>query len=170
MDYIDEIQRIACCHLADLTGAQIDIFSEQFKEMPISALTMFYDKDQDLLTLNKDNPLYETYRRFVPVYMEASSEKIEWIKTKPWSENIQRIIKYLDGIRERRRIKAELTILGLQPIGDFVSLKRMLEAIQDRHAKHGDVWTLYEAYTYGLIQGKRTERARRKNKRQQATA
>lgn len=61
-EVINEELKIAKCSITDLTIGQVHNFLESWgDDSKIGTLTMFYDREKELLVLNEDNDMYETY-------------------------------------------------------------------------------------------------------------
>lgn len=64
---------IDACNLSDLTAEQVSCFLGQWEEgASIGTLTVFND-EKNILILNKDNELYDTYRELAETYMGGSA-------------------------------------------------------------------------------------------------
>lgn len=60
-EVINEELKIAKCSITDLTIGQVHNFLESWgDDSKIGTLTMFYDREKELLVLNEDNDMYET--------------------------------------------------------------------------------------------------------------
>ena len=65
-EVIDEDLRIASCRIADLTMEQVQSFLKLWSDdSSIGSLTIFYDKESDMVVLNADNKNYEGYQQRV---------------------------------------------------------------------------------------------------------
>ena len=64
-------------------------------------------------------------------------------------------------------IQEELRINGYQPVAVFAGtdMAEFFQGLMDRYKCKCSPFMLSMAYTYGVIQGKREERARKKNKK-----
>ena len=153
---INEELKIANCRIADLTKKQLEEFSNK------QELTLFYDKEKDLIVLNRDNENYFLYLDMVESYLVMSSgERCEMLEKSP--KNMKKTLEVLNNVLINRRNNKELFVLEHQYIdGEYSMNYSMYKTIKERFEKKGETWLMFMSLNYGLIQGKRGERARRK--------
>lgn len=155
---------MSCC-LGDLTAKQVASFLAQWEEgAAISALTLFYDSESQNVVLNKDNPDYKLYLMLTEKYLAASPEKREELAGKLKSKGLKEAVKVLDRAIKKRDCEKVLLMLDKMPTyTDEYGLNIMVfDALRQRRSD--PFWNMYQAFTYGIIQGKRIERTRKKNK------
>lgn len=162
---IDEKLRLASYRLSDLTMQQVASFLEQWEHgAQIGDLTLFYDKGKDLLVLNKDNKYFDSYLCLAEAFLKADRKKAQEVVDKIPSE-CAKALEVLRNTKCSRKIKEELRINGKQDVVgyDGTYLSDVFNEIIRKSAGISKPWFLMsQAYTYGVIQGKREERARKK--------
>lgn len=163
----EELQ-IASCGIADLTEEQVQLFTEQWGDgSGIDTLVLFYEKNTGLLVLNRDNEKYEIYKEIAEAFLLTSkSGRRELMKKAP--DGMRETLRILDScIRDRTLIRdvfrAKKGIIlddDLDVLGEIYS-----------RCKDGEfAISLICAFNYGVMQGKRAERLRKKNSKGGAVA
>ena len=156
---VNEKLNIAACSLSDLTIEQAAHFLKQWKYgAKLKELTLFFEHDTGLLVLNKDNPQYNTYLELAEGYMTLDeAQRVKLRKQAP--ESLRETIYVLDKCLEVRQfLKIKM---AMEKTADACQYDYALSRIR---CEAGDeIELLSKAYSYGLIQGKRAERARRKS-------
>lgn len=162
---IDEKLGLASCSLSDLTIQQATCILNQFDDdAPIDTLTLFYDKAADIVVLNSDNKDFDIYLRSAEAFLKADQEKEQEIVDKVPS-GFRETLEVLRDVKRARKIKEELRINGQQGIvciKDTYLRAVFNEIIKKSGGFSAPMFLMSQAYTYGVIQGKREERARRK--------
>ena len=155
---IDKELRIWSCSIADLTMQQVNSFLRRWEiGAKIGELTLFYDSDDSRIVLNEDNPEFEIYKKLACTYIRLDEEKRERLKNEFVSHGLLEAVKVLDGAINR--IKADIIIN--QAIKNFYDHSNNL--VLERIIKSFDCVVAIEvAFNYGVMVGKRIERARRK--------
>lgn len=157
-EVINDELGIKACSLGDLTAEQMRNFFEQWEEgAKIGTLTLFYEKSGDLV-LNRDNPLYKEYREISEAYLGASEEVREEIRANCQIPGVKNTFEVLDDCIEYRVIENEIYKAHKNYISSEEA-RGVLLSMMDRYDKFEAVYT---AFRYGVMHGKRTERARRK--------
>ena len=162
---VNEELRIAAINIADLTLEYVSAFLRQWNDdSKIGSLTLYYDRKEDYLVLNRDNEHYEIYLELAEALLGpvADTERgRELLKEFPYS--IREAVEVLKDCRQSRKAEKELKILSHQPCTGFenIRVRKVLEGIAQRDCSQQDL-LIHEVYNYGIIQGKRAERARRK--------
>jgi hypothetical protein len=154
---IDKNLGIATCSIADLTVQQVSLFLSKWKDgTSIGQLISFYDKEKDLFVLNRDNEEFERYLRMSIKYMGMSAERREYVKANI-SEAGKEVIQSIDGVITYRTTKKEIYRARFNLVHDeaFPILNDLA-----KYPNQPEAVTL--AYRYGVMQGKREERARRR--------
>lgn len=148
---------IDACNLSDLTAEQVSCFLNQWEEgASIGTLTVFND-ESDILILNKDNELYDTYRELAEAYMDGSSE----IRKQLWEKcpnGMKETLRVIENCLKRRRINRELFRARKNAIKSKPSWMVLDALIKDCDSPQA----VTIAFRYGMMQGKRMERAKRK--------
>ena len=163
MTYIMENKelQIASCSIADLTVEQAQQFTEQWGDgSGIETLTLFYEKNTGLLVLNRDNGMYGMYKKIAEIFLSTSkSGRRELMEKAP------------DGMRETLRI-LDSCIIDRAIMRDVFRAKKgiifdddmdVLGEIYSRCKKGEFVISLMHAFNYGVMQGKRAERTKKKH-------
>lgn len=148
---------IDACNLSDLTAEQVSYFLGQWEEgASIGTLTVFYN-EKNILILNKDNELYDTYRELAEAYVGGSAEtrKQLWEKC---PNGMKETLQVMENCLKRRRIRRELFRARKNAIKSKTSWLVLDALIKDC----GSPQAVTMAFRYGMMQGKRMERAKRK--------
>lgn len=170
-EVINEELGIKACNLGDLTAKQVNRFLGQWEEgATIATLTLFFDQETGSIVLNKDNEQYEFYVMLAENYLVASEEKRVELKEKV-PESIKETIKVIENCLEVRKINKELFILDEQGIIEekYEMPIGLAAAIEKKFSFSNPRFWMYKAFRYGVIQGKRMEREK-KRKRQSVNA
>lgn len=155
-EVIDEDLRIASCRIADLTMEQVQSFLKLWSDdSSIGSLTMFYDKESDMVVLNADNKNYEDYLQIATAYLGAEYERRKELKEKA-----------PDSMRESMVLLEECYQQRVFDKRTFQAVNNMLSKTQGKYVTHllnesGPISAAYIAFRAGMISGKRIERARR---------
>lgn len=150
---------IDACNLSDLTAEQVSCFLSQWEEgASIGTLTVFND-ESDILILNKDNELYDTYRELAEAYMGGSAEtrKQLWEKC---PDGMKETLRVMENCLKRRRISRELFRAEKNTIKSkpsWLVLDALIKGCDSPKA-------VTIAFRYGMMQGKRMERVRKNRK------
>ena len=162
---VNEKLNIASCSIADLTLGQVTCILNQFEDdAPIDTLTLFYDKNADIVVLNKDNENFNIYLGLAEAFLKSDRKKAqEFVDEIP--SGCGETLEVLRDAKRARKIKEELRINGHQGIVgcDGTYLRDVFNEIRRKSVGFSHpMFLMSQAYTYGVIQGKREERARRK--------
>ncbi len=155
---INEELKISSCGLADLTMEQVHHFLKQWDDdSSIGTLTLFYDRGSGYVVLNQDNRDYKMYLDIADAYLGASSEgRLRIEENAP--EGMHQTILVLKNSLVWRKVDRDI----------YQSKKNLIEdadrTVISEIAKQSDdrAVSAYIAFCYGVICGKRAERARRK--------
>ena len=95
-EVINEELKIAKCSIADLTMGQVHNFLKSWRDdSKIGTLTMFYDREKELLVLNEDNDMYETCLMTATAYLSGVYERRkELLKNAPEGPNMDYCFDY----------------------------------------------------------------------------
>lgn len=155
---INEELKIASCRLSDLTMEQVYGFLSQWEEgAEIGMLTLFYDEHSGYVVLNRDNKNYNLYLDIVDAYLGSSEEGRKMLEEKA-PEGFQETFSVLRSAIMRRSVDENISIALKNHISS--SDRSILDEIINR--LDSKKVSVYIAFRYGVICGKRTERARRK--------
>lgn len=155
-EVIDEDLRISSCRIADLTMEQVQSFLKLWSDdSSIGSLTMFYDKESDMVVLNADNENYGDYLQIATAYLGAEYERREELKGKA-PDSIRESVNLLEQCYQQRVFDKRT----------FQAVNNMLSKTQRKYVTHllnekDPISAAYIAFRAGMISGKRIERARR---------
>ena len=157
--------RIFSCSVSDLTVQQVVSFLEQWEHgAKIGELTLFYEKETDSLVINQDNKDYKKYLAIAEIYLTLDDDKLqEFSMNMP--EGMKETVALLQRCRERRKALQILNILKYQYVigcpgtEEYAVFKELKEKNKDEDAFP---FILSDVFSYGFIEGKRAERARRR--------
>ena len=155
-EMINEELRIASCRIVDLTMEQVQSFLKLWSDdSSIGSLTMFYDKESDMVVLNADNENYGDYLQIATAYLGAEYERREELKEKA-PDSIRESVNLLEQCYQQRVFDKRT----------FQAVNNMLSKTQRKYVTHllnekDPISAAYIAFRAGMISGKRIERARR---------
>ena len=159
-EVINEELKIAKCSITDLTIGQVHNFLESWgDDSKIGTLTMFYDREKELLVLNEDNDMYETCLMTATAYLSGDYERRkELLKNAP--EGIVESVKLLEKVFKYRLFDKRT----------FQALNNLLDDTQRKYVAHlineeDPISAVYIAFRAGMISGKRIERAKKRKDR-----
>lgn len=154
LNIISEKHRIATIKPEDLEyGLAVDILKQWESGIKLSELTLYYDKNEDYLVINKSSDLYETLRDLSVTFFEADGEKrVSLLLEAP--QKLKMSVRVLRNcVRQRQQNE---TIKQVK--NNYIDPK--YRPILD-HMRDIDM-SIYNAFVYGVMCGKREERARKK--------
>ena len=151
---------IKACGLADLKGEQVNCFLKPWEsDATIGTLTLFFELETGDLVLNKDNKEYETYLGLAEAYLGSSSETRKEIWKQEVPNGLKETLLVLENCLKHRRIEQEIFRAKANYI-DNKSSHMVLNGIIDRYNNATAAACI--AFRYGIMQGKRMERAKKK--------
>lgn len=157
---INEELKIASCSIADLTMKQAQQFMEQWEEgASLGTLTLFYERETGLLVLNRDNKCYSFYKDLAEKYLAADEKRREKF-TKKASEELEETITVLDNCIKHRIADKEIDRALKNYVPGYIHYT-VLRGIYERF--NNSVVMVTTAFRYGVMAGKRIERAKRKH-------
>lgn len=157
-EMINKELQIASCSIADLTMEQTDCFLKQWEPgSSIGTLTLFFDKSGRVV-LNRDNKRFDYYKDFTEAYL-SNPEKARKRITDKMHRMLEAEIKVLDHCINFRTVGREVdrAIHGYIPEDNH---RKVLHEIQRRY--NDTVFASNIAFLYGVMEGKRVERAKRR--------
>lgn len=170
-EVINEKLKLESCSIGDLTLNIVNGMLKSWNDgSTISTLTVFYMPARDIIVLNRDHMNYDTYRTFTEAYLSCDEHVRQKIRKRYETKEdrgINEIIEILDGAIKHRKNLGDLFMLKHQSIEEddnILSISLMNEIMKATGDQH---FSMYKAFQYGVIQGKRLER---RKKRQSATA
>ena len=155
---INEELKIASCGLADLTIDQVFGFLKQWDDdSSIGTLTLFYDRKSGYVVLNRDNKDYKMYLDIAEAYLGASSEGRQRIEENT-PEGMHQTILVLKNSLIWRKVDRDIYQSKKNYIDDSdrITVREIISRSGDKEG------AAYIAFRYGVMCGKRAERARRK--------
>lgn len=157
-EVINEKLGIKACGLADLTAEQVGHFLGLWEEgAKIGTLTAFVENG--ILVLNKNNIAYDSYREIAEEYMGADAQHRREIRENCQCEvQMDETFDLMENCLKFRRTKEELFRATHNEVPTRSS-QMVLDEIQRQYIMSGAVRV---AFKYGVMQGKRMERARKK--------
>lgn len=157
-EVINEELKIAACGLADLTMEQVHSFLRQWEDgASIGTLTLFYDKESGYVILNWDNKDYKMYLDIAEAYLGASVERREAIEKEVPEGMFQTILVLRNSLTWR---KTDRDIYQAKKNYIDNSDRITIDEIINRSGDRAGAACI--AFRYGMMCGKRVERARRK--------
>lgn len=162
-EVIDKELNIKACSVGDLTMQQVQSFLKLWDDgCSISTLTAFIDNEDNALVLNKDNQKYEICLEMCKKYLSITDEKRADFREKSKDNPFYQTVCLLDKLIEIRRVEKIMKMLGRQKAGSIGYPKSVFDGIIKECDFSSEQFHMWKAYTYGIIQGKRMERSRRK--------
>lgn len=158
-EIINQELQIEACNIGDLTLDNIQSFLRLWGDgSAIETLTLFL-KENGTIVLNKDNPLYETYKDMCIKYLQGTEEYRERMKERA-PEGFKETINTLESAVKTRNTQELFRILSYNvsaPRGiSFGTLQKIFDDYES------SVIAIFKILNLGIIEGKRQERARRK--------
>lgn len=161
-EIIDETLKLASCCISDLTIEEASAILSRWEDgSRLGSLTMFYNPKSEYLVLNKDNERYDFYLELAKTYLSANDKVVEKYRDK-FSDGLQETLIVMDNFRERNRIQSDLNMIDHQYLDaseDNVT-RSVLKSLENKQIP--TCFLMLQAYSYGVMNGKRMERARRK--------
>ena len=162
-EIVNEKLNIKACTIGDLTFEQVRSFLEARNDgSSISTLTAFIDEEDEALVLNKDDKRYDLYLAMCEKYLSTTDEKRTNFREKSKDNPHFNTVCLLDKLIEMRRVGEIMKMLGNQKEKYADYPKHVFDGIIKKYDFSDERFHMWKAYTYGIIQGKRAERARRK--------
>ena len=159
-EVINEKLGIKGCGLGDLTAEQANHFLGQWEEgATIGTLTLFYNDKTGDIVLNKDNAQYEFYLELAEGYLGASEENREEFREK-CPESVRETLTVLENCLRARIVNKEFFKVEHSPIPCDLP-RTVLHEFLNR-SKQYPLFAVLNAFKYGVMQGKKIERAKRK--------
>lgn len=155
---VDEELQIYSCSIADLTLKQTaDILRQWEKDAKIGELTMFYDPITGNLVLNRDNKDYKDMLEIAQYFLKASDKNRENVLKENCSRGIKEELEVLNNCVKDRMIQQEIKRIHKHSIPDeYIGVLNYL------YHKEPKSLVQSSSFIYGMMCGKREERARRK--------
>ncbi len=159
---IEENLKLASCSINDLTLEQASSFLSQWEDgATLGSLTLFINHETGYLVLNKDHANYEINLKFAKEYLSASDEQIKKYRDK-LGDRLSETVEVIDSFRGYKQMQDDLEVIEHQNLvvfGDHIT-KNVLLSLEKKQIP--TCFLMSQAYSYGVINGKRMERAKRK--------
>ena len=110
------------------------------------------------LVLNKDNEMYDTYRELAEIYMGASSDRREEIWENCPVPQMKETIRVMENCLKFRRTEKEL----FRARKNYIACEPSYAILSEIRKKYDLAGAVSVAFRYGIMQGKRMERAKKK--------
>lgn len=154
---VNEKLKIAACSISDLTLEQAKNFLELWeKGATLGTLTLFYTGD-GVIVLNKDNEMYTDYLGMIENYLVLSNEKRKEVRQKA-PRSLTETFAVVDRCIQKRAVDVELYRIGREkyPSDEHFPVLWSID-----HEENDVMHKIVQAFTYGMMCGKRTERAKK---------
>lgn len=164
---------IYSCSIEDATGEWYGIYTDTWYEgFKLNDLKIYYNPKTDRITLIKDSKLFESYKKITESYLELNYADRENCYKESNTESIKGLFRVLDAAlkhREKQKKEEQLNIklkeikglLGKQYDTPYCLFEEITSIYDDRPEGSKSL-SLIDVYNYGFIQGKRAERAKKK--------
>ena len=164
MKLIDKELNIWSCTLGELTYRQICILKAGLGEDGVLAgFESFFDDKTGQIIMNEEYDDFILNAQIYSKYLGATDTEKDIYRNKHQGDDYYLdLFDYLDFVNTKIEDYKMLKILEYQPINRSVS--KLWRKVGDNKSVYE---TLMDMYNYGLIQGKRLERAKRKNNLQE---
>ncbi len=161
-EIIEESLKIAACGINDLTLEQAQHFLSLWEDgARLGTLTLFFNPDTGYLVLNKDHSQYEFNLELAKAYLSASEKELEKYRER-FSGRLEETLRVMDNFMEYSRVQSDLSIIehqGLPVFSDHIA-ESVLHSLEKKQIP--TCFLMSQAYSYGVMNGKRMERAKRK--------
>lgn len=157
-EIINEELKIAACNIGDLTLGMTQAILKNWSDgISIEELTLFTDNVSGYLVLNKEFHYYDLLLTTAERYLVADAEERKEIRDKA-PECFHASIAIIQEFRVKKIISREISYASKGCICNRD--RRIVDEIVNRG--ENCYITAFKAFRYGMMQGKRAERARRK--------
>ncbi len=157
-EMVNEELMIKSCVTRDLTLEQIVKMSQEWGGARPEGFTFFADSD-GAIVINKDCEDYDQILDLVEAYLSLSEEKRTEAKNRIESLYVILAARVMDNALETRAVVKELEISKHQDTITGMDAK-VINAMANLHDNM--CVAMSYAFNYGVMQGKRMERARRR--------
>ena len=161
-EIIDESLKLESCGINYLTLEQASSFLSQWEDgAKLGTLTLFFNPETGYLVLNKDHVQYEFNLKLAKSYLSASGKELDAYRER-FGGRLEETLRVMDNFREYSRIQSDLSMIeyqGLSVFSDRVT-ESVLLSLEKKQIP--TCFLMSQAYSYGVMNGKRMDRARRK--------
>ena len=157
-EVINDELKIAACRLADLTMEQVQSCLSQWEDgASIGTLTLFFERKSGYVVLNRDHKDYDTYLELAEEYLSTDGKGRSLLeKNAPGA--MKESLEVLKDAWTCRKVAHEIFISRKSYIEDDDRL--IIDRIMEKYGQSPAAARI--AFRYGVICGKRIERARKK--------
>ena len=157
---VNEEFQIYSCSIADLTLKQTSGILSQWEDSAnIGQLTMFYEPNTERLVINRDRKNYELYLEIAERFMGASERNREKVLSHKSGAIIEEL-NVLNGCVKDRAFKQEVKRIYKHTVPDEYSV-----TLERLYKREPGCFGHSLAFIYGMMCGKREERAKKKDKK-----
>lgn len=119
----------------------------------LSQLTVYHDYNNDYLVINRNSPMFETYRDIALAFFEAEPEKWKELEDMAPAE-LKDTIRVIKSCAEHKHYK----VIIKQIYNNYIDSKYypFLNYMQSKGM------TIYNSFVYGVMCGKHEERAKKR--------
>lgn len=155
---VDEELQIYSCSLADLTLKQTAVILRQWeKDANIGELAVFYNPITGKLVLNRDNENYEIWLELTRCYMKAPDKARENVLKENYHQKVKETLEAINECVKDRRIRQEIKRIYKHSIPN-----KYEDVLEQLYKEESGCFGQSLAFIYGMMCGKREERARKK--------
>ncbi len=161
-EIIDETLKLASCGIADLTYEQAFSFLSKWEDgAQLGSITLFFDERLEYLVINRDNPDYEFYMKLAKTYL-CLSKKEKMAFREKFGRRHRQTFEVMDNFKIHSRVQNDLKMIEHQScfVTENQVAKNVLIRLEEQEIP--TCFLITQAYSYGVINGKRMERAKRK--------
>lgn len=164
---INEELKIATIGVSELTAHQVQCFLSQWEEgAEIGTLTLFYDRKNDLIVLNRNCGGFDIYLKLAERVLTADESYLQKLENRAPSPEIEAIQLLIKCMRNRiARVEIDRAMKNIIENKQYASV--LGELTENEPSR---VFAARIAFKYGLMYGKSEECARRKRRNQQQHA
>lgn len=154
---INEELKIASCRLSDLTLKETELILKQWGAgTELGTLTMFFNSEDDVLVLNADDEMYESYLQIAESYLTGTYQHRKELRANV-PERMRGSLDLMEKCYKCRVFNKKT----------FQARSNFLKDVQREYVntlvkQYDPVTAACVAFRAGMISGKRIERARRK--------
>ena len=161
-EIIDESLKLASCGIAELTYEQASSFLSKWEDgAKLGSLTLFFDEKSEYLVINRDNPDYEFYVKLAKTYLCLSKKEKRAFREK-FGQRHRQTFEVMDNFKVHSHVQNNLKMIEHQScfVTEDQVAKNVLIRLEEQ--KIPTCFLMSQAYSYGVMNGKRMERAKRK--------
>lgn len=155
---VNEELKIATCQIKDLTLNQIRQILERFgDDSEIGSLTLFLDEETGYIVINRDGILFEDIIKITEGYLVLNDEKRNLVRDEA-PGSMRETMDILERTLQYRRCKMDIFRAkhNFLPSNEEIALLNQLS-----RTENNVMAVVYAAFQYGVMQGKRAERAKK---------